>query len=73
MVLDEDEVLILDEPTRNISPFSLDSFIEALNEYKGTIIAISHDRKFIKNVFDKIYLLNEDGLKLIEVDDDFIN
>lgn len=65
MVLDNDEILILDEPTRNISPFSLDSFIEALNSYKGAIIAISHDRKFIKNVFDKIYLLTKNGLKEI--------
>ena len=73
MVLDEDEILILDEPTRNISPFSLDSFIEALNEYKGTIIAISHDRKFIKSVFDKIYLLDKNGLNFIEEDNEFIN
>lgn len=66
MVLDEDEVLILDEPTRNISPFSLDSFIEALNDYKGPIIAISHDRKFIKSLFEKVYLLNKYGLKEID-------
>ncbi len=66
MVLDNDEILILDEPTRNISPFSLDSFIAALKDYKGAIIAISHDRKFIKNVFDKIYLLSKEGLKEVD-------
>ena len=69
MVLDNDEILILDEPTRNISPFSLDSFIEALKSFKGAIIAISHDRKFIKSVFDKVYLLRKDGLNEVSKDD----
>ena len=57
-------VLLLDEPTRNFSPLSNPVLRKVLKEYKGVIIAISHDRKFI-NIFDIIYELNYEGLKNI--------
>lgn len=62
MNLDKAEVLILDEPTRNLSPLSKTEIIEALKNYKGVIIADSHDREFIDQVFDKVYNLNFKGL-----------
>ena len=65
MNLDKAEVLILDEPTRNLSPLSKPEIIEALKAYKGAIIAVSHDKDFIEEVFDKIYELNNQGLKII--------
>lgn len=65
MNLDKAEVLILDEPTRNLSPLSKPEIIEALKAYKGAIIAVSHDKDFIEQVFDKIYELNNQGLKII--------
>lgn len=63
MNLEKAQVLILDEPTRNLSPLSQPEIIEALKDYKGAIIAVSHDREFIDEVFDKIYELSEDGLR----------
>ena len=33
-----------------------------LKEYKGTIISVSYDRKYIKEVINKLYTLNSDGL-----------
>lgn len=65
MNLDKAEVLILDEPTRNLSPLSKPEIIEALKAYKGAIIAVSHDKDFIEQVFDKLYELNNQGLKII--------
>ena len=65
MNIDKAEVLILDEPTRNLSPLSKPEIIEALKAYKGTIIAVSHDKDFIDQVFDKLYELNNQGLKII--------
>lgn len=59
------EVLILDEPTRNLSPLSKPEIIEALKAYKGAIIAVSHDADFIEQVFDRVYELNNQGLKII--------
>ena len=64
MILLEYNVLLLDEPTRNLSPLSNPVIRDILKEYKGAIIAISHDRKFINEVAEEIYELNEAGLNL---------
>lgn len=55
-------VLILDEPTRNFSPISNPAIRDVLKSYGGTVISISHDRKFINEVCNKIYTLTEIGL-----------
>ena len=61
-VLDKCDVLILDEPTRNVSPLSNPVIRKVLKEFKGTIISVSHDRKYLSEVIDKTYLLTETGL-----------
>lgn len=62
MMLDGVNVLILDEPTRNFSPISGPRVREALADYEGTIISVSHDRKFLAQVCDKLYRVTENGL-----------
>lgn len=62
LVLDECNVLILDEPTRNVSPLSNPMIRKSLNQYNGTIISVSHDRKYIDEVIDNIYILTTKGL-----------
>ena len=62
MMLDGSDVLVLDEPTRNFSPLSGPRVRQALREYGGTIISVSHDRKFLREVCDKLYQLTKDGL-----------
>lgn len=59
-------VLILDEPTRNFSPLSGPVIRKLLAEFPGAIISISHDRKYMDEVCDKLYLLTEAGLSLQE-------
>jgi ATP-binding cassette, subfamily F, member 3 len=56
------EILVLDEPTRNISPINQDELYDLFLNFKGAIIAVTHDRSFIENVFDDIYELTLDGL-----------
>lgn len=58
-------VLILDEPTRNFSPLSGPVIRKMLREFPGAVISISHDRKYIEDMCDKIYQLNPNGLQLI--------
>ena len=58
-------VLILDEPTRNFSPLSGPVIRKMLKEFPGAIISVSHDRKYLDEVCDKIYRLTSDGLKLV--------
>ena len=62
LILDECNILILDEPTRNISPLSNPAVRTALRDFKGSIISVSHDREYIKEVSDEIYELTKDGL-----------
>lgn len=56
-------VLILDEPTRNFSVLSSPVIRKMLAEFPGAIISISHDRKYISEVCDKVYRLTEKGLE----------
>lgn len=63
MILDNCNVLILDEPTRNLSPLSNPVIRVALSEFKGTIISITHDRKYLDEVCTKIYKLTKTGLE----------
>ena len=56
-------VLLLDEPTRNFSPMSGPVIRSILQDFGGAIIAVSHDRKFIGEVFERIYRLTPDGLE----------
>ena len=65
MVLKNCDVLILDEPTRNFSPMSAPVIRQALARFKGTIISVSHDRKYIEDVADEIYVLDKNGLHLL--------
>lgn len=64
MILENPEVLILDEPTRNLSPFSSVEIRKLLKSYKGAIISVSHDKKYIYEVCDRVYELTKNGLDL---------
>ena len=69
MMLEGRDVLVLDEPTRNFSPLSVPRVREVLRSYGGSIIAVSHDRKFLMEVCDKLYTFTESGLVLTEKED----
>lgn len=62
LILEQANVLVLDEPTRNLSPLSNPIIREVLSNYTGAIISISHDRKYIENVCEEVYELTKDGL-----------
>lgn len=65
MILQKANVLILDEPTRNFSPLSNPVVREVLCSYRGTVISVSHDRKYMKDVCTKTYMMDETGLHLV--------
>ena len=67
MSLTEANVLILDEPTRNFSPLSAPEIRAILADFPGAIISVSHDRKFITEVCDKVYELTEAGFRQSEM------
>lgn len=63
MILSGCNVLVLDEPTRNFSPLSNPVIRDVLKRYGGAIISVSHDRKYISEVCDRVLELTEEGLK----------
>ena len=62
LLLDGCNVLLLDEPTRNLSPLSNPVIRQALAAYGGTILSVTHDRKYIREVCTAVYELTENGL-----------
>lgn len=65
MSLDNVNVLVLDEPTRNFSPMSGGIIRKMLADFPGTIISTSHDRKYIGEVCGKVYEMTPEGLRAI--------
>ncbi len=55
--------LILDEPTNHLDLASREVLEEALEDYDGTVLAVSHDRYFLDKVVDYIYELENKSLK----------
>jgi len=62
MVLKKANVLVLDEPTRNFSPLSAPEIRRTLAAFGGAIISVSHDRKYLDEVCERVYEFSGNGL-----------
>ncbi len=60
-------LLILDEPTNDLDIETLELLESQLVEFKGTVILISHDRRFLDNVVTSLLVFDEPG-KLVEIE-----
>jgi ATP-binding cassette subfamily F protein 3 len=60
LVLAEPDVLIMDEPTNHLDIASREMLEEALCEYDGAVIVVSHDRYFLNRVVDKLLVVGVD-------------
>ncbi|CAH2314289.1 ATP-binding cassette sub-family F member 1 [Pelobates cultripes] len=66
----EPDVLILDEPTNNLDIESIDALAEAVNEYKGAVITVSHDARLITETNCQLWVVEEQTVNQIEGDFD---
>lgn len=55
VLLSDPDILILDEPTNHLDMRSKDVLKDALKEFDGTVIVVSHDREFLDGLVDKVY------------------
>lgn len=59
LCLSAPDVLILDEPTNNLDIESIDALAEAINEYKGGVIIVTHDERLIRETECTLYVIEE--------------
>ncbi|TPE46052.1 ABC-F family ATP-binding cassette domain-containing protein [Pontibacter mangrovi] len=62
-LISEANFLMLDEPTNHLDMQSVNILIQALEQYEGTFVVISHDRYFVENVATKIWYIEDYQLK----------
>lgn len=63
LMLKKDNFLLLDEPTNHLDLASREVLENALDEFEGTILAVSHDRYFINRIADRIFYFEGSTLK----------
>ncbi|WP_439474220.1 ABC-F family ATP-binding cassette domain-containing protein [Algoriphagus formosus] len=62
-LISEANFLLLDEPTNHLDFQSVNILIQALQQYEGTFITVSHDRHFIQGVANKIWYIEDHQIK----------
>ena len=68
ILLHPSNLLLLDEPTNHLDINAKEMLLEAIKSYGGTVIFVSHDRHFIKNLATRILYLSEDGPEFFDGD-----
>jgi len=61
LMLQKPNILLMDEPTNHMDMESIEALNLALDNYKGTLIFVSHDREFVSSLSTKVVELKEDG------------
>lgn len=62
LMVQKPNVLVLDEPSNHLDLESIEALVEALEEYKGTLIFVSHDRWFVDKLATRVIEIRPDGL-----------
>ena len=71
MMLEKGNVLILDEPTNHLDLASKEAVEQALDEFDGTVIFVSHDRYLLNRISEKILEIRSDGTEMFNGNFDY--
>ncbi len=61
MTFDAPHMLLLDEPTNHLDMDSREALVNALNDYEGAIVIVSHDPSMVERVADRLWLVRDGG------------
>jgi ATPase subunit of ABC transporter with duplicated ATPase domains len=61
--IEKPNVLVLDEPTNHLDLESIEALVEALSDYEGTLIFVSHDRWFVQQLATRIVEIHKEGVR----------
>jgi ATP-binding cassette subfamily F protein 2 len=56
------QMLLLDEPTNHLDMETIDALADAINEYDGGVVLVSHDFRLINQVADEIWEVKKSGV-----------
>lgn len=62
-LISEANFLLLDEPTNHLDMMSVSILVQALQQYEGTLLLVSHDRHFISKVANKVWWIEDKEIK----------
>lgn len=63
VLLSQANFLLLDEPTNHLDMQSVNILIQALEQYEGTYVVVSHDRFFVSQIANKIWYIEDEQIK----------
>jgi len=63
VLLSQANFLLLDEPTNHLDMQSVNILIQALDQYEGTYVVVSHDRYFVSRIANKIWYIEDEEVK----------
>ncbi|MBQ3078935.1 MAG: ABC-F type ribosomal protection protein [Clostridia bacterium] len=66
LILSPANLLILDEPTNHMDIFTLEALEEMLSSYAGTLVFVSHDRRFVENTATRLCFIENMRIKTFE-------
>ncbi len=72
IIMKKPNLLILDEPTNHLDVESINKLEKILTEYQGALIMVTHDRRLLKNVSNRIMLLTETGINDISSIEEYL-
>ncbi len=72
LMLSKVNFLILDEPTNHLDLQSIEVFEQALADYPGTVLLVSHDRYFLNRVASRFLLIEDGSLLLFDSYEDYL-
>ena len=64
VLISEANFLLLDEPTNHLDMMSVNILIQALQQYEGSFVVVSHDRFFVSEIANKIWYIEDEEIKV---------